>query len=166
MHTESVLKIHLDFALILACVLVQSHGILIFASRLLKPSLQGLLIPVHLRLHLFQLLGLPEDVVLQTRPQCQWSAQCRSYFICDFWVCLNMLFCKQDHSVSGQCSAGPISSETSGSVGRCCSANKTTVINTRQVPFHLRLLGLPEDAVLQRRPQLSTQCKSHFIWDF
>lgn len=56
---------HLDLALILASVLAQGHGIFVFACGLFKPRLKGLLVPVHLRLHLLQLLRLPEDVVLQ-----------------------------------------------------------------------------------------------------
>ena len=60
-------NIYLDFALILTRVLAERHGVLVFAGGLLKPGLQSLLVPVHLRLHLLQLLGLSEDVVLNTQ---------------------------------------------------------------------------------------------------
>lgn len=56
---------NLDSSIVCPGVLLDSHGIFILPSRLLQPRLQGLLVPVHLGLHLLQLLRLLEDVVLQ-----------------------------------------------------------------------------------------------------
>lgn len=52
-------------ALVLLGVLDDGHGVLVLVCRLLKPGIQGLLVPIQLTFQLFQLLGGFEDVVLR-----------------------------------------------------------------------------------------------------
>ena len=64
--TKASKRFCLYFSFILTRVFLQNHRVFVLARGFLQPRLEGLLVPVHLRLHFLQLLSLLENVILET----------------------------------------------------------------------------------------------------